>query len=93
MILSTILTTSNTSYCSIENKIVNDINKHILSLVPNEQKTYYSYDTIISSSGNINELNVLYPEEFLHTLNFNGILSHKLNLKIGIPIILLRNLN
>ena len=56
-----------------KNKIVDDINKHILSLVPNEQKTYYSYDTIIPSSGNIDELNILYPEEFLHTLNFNGV--------------------
>ena len=57
------------------------------------KKTYYSYVTIIPSSGNIDELSILYPEEFLHTLNFNDVPPHELNLKIGTPIMLLRNLN
>ena len=76
-----------------KNRTVDDINKYILSLVPNKQKTYYIYDTIIPSYENIDELNVLYPEEFLHTLNFNSVPPHELNLKVGIPIVLLRNLN
>ena len=76
-----------------KNKTADDINNYILSLVPGELKSYYSYDTIVSSSENIDELNLLYPKEFLHSLNFNGIPPHELNLKIGIPIMLLRNLN
>ena len=79
-----------------KNRTVDDINKHILSLIsliPREQKSYYRYDTVIPSYGNIDELNILYPQEILHTLNFNGIPPHKLNLKVGIPIILLQNLN
>ncbi len=35
----------------------------------------------------------LYPVEFLNTLQFNGITNHKLELKVGVPILLLRNLN
>jgi hypothetical protein len=35
----------------------------------------------------------LYPVEFLNTLQFNGIANHKLELKVGVPILLLRNLN
>jgi ATP-dependent DNA helicase PIF1 len=35
----------------------------------------------------------LYPMEFLNTLQFNGIANHKLELKVGLPILLLRNLN
>ena len=48
---------------------------------------------LFSSDENIDELNLLYPPEFLHTLNFNSIPPHELNLKIGTPIMLLRNLN
>ncbi len=35
----------------------------------------------------------LYPVEFLNTLQFNGITNHKLELKVGMPILLLHNLN
>ncbi len=35
----------------------------------------------------------LYPVEFLNTLQFSGIANHKLELKVGVPILLLRNLN
>jgi hypothetical protein len=35
----------------------------------------------------------LYPMEFLNVLQFNGIANHKLELKVGTPILLLHNLN
>jgi ATP-dependent DNA helicase PIF1 len=35
----------------------------------------------------------LYPVEFLNTLQFSGIANHKLKLKVGVLILLLRNLN
>jgi ATP-dependent DNA helicase PIF1 len=35
----------------------------------------------------------LYPVEFLNTLQFNGIANHKLELKVGMPILLLHNFN
>jgi ATP-dependent DNA helicase PIF1 len=35
----------------------------------------------------------LYPVEFLNTLRFSGITNHELQLKVGVPILLLRNLN
>ena len=75
------------------NKTVDNINNHILSLVPQQLKTYYSYDSILSSTDNIDDLNLLYPSEFLNTLNFKGMPPHELHLKIGTPIMLLRNLN
>nr|KAJ0192827.1 hypothetical protein LSAT_V11C800395960 [Lactuca sativa] len=42
---------------------------------------------------NFAKLEIMYPLEFLNTLRFSGIPNHKLNLKVGVPIILLRNLN
>jgi ATP-dependent DNA helicase PIF1 len=35
----------------------------------------------------------LYPVEFLNTLRFSGIANHELQLKVGVLILLLRNLN
>ncbi len=35
----------------------------------------------------------LYPVEFLDTLRFSGIANHELQLKVGVSILLLRNLN
>ena len=76
-----------------KNKTIDEINKYMLSLVPGEQRCYYNFDTIIPSSENIDKLHVLYPQEFLYTLNFNDVPPRELNLKVGTPIMLLRNLN
>ncbi len=35
----------------------------------------------------------LYPVEFLNILQFDGIANHKLEVKVSVPILLLRNLN
>ena len=70
-------------------KTIDGINKYILSLVSGELKSYYSYD----NEGTTDELNVLYPQEFLHTLNFNDVPPHELHLKVSILIMSLRNLN
>jgi len=35
----------------------------------------------------------LYPMQFLNTLQFSDIVNHKLELKVGMLILLLRNLN
>ena len=36
---------------------------------------------------------MLYPQELLHSLNFNSVPPYELNLKVGIPVMLLRNLS
>jgi ATP-dependent DNA helicase PIF1 len=75
------------------NGIVDDINSYILTLIPGEAKEYLSADSISKSFDTINDVDILYPIEYLNTLNANNFPQHKLILKVGVPIILLRNLN
>ncbi|XP_044582994.1 uncharacterized protein LOC123264012 [Cotesia glomerata] len=70
------------------NEQVNCINNFLLEKLPTEQVRYESVDKVLED-----EEAVHYPVEFLHTLNPPGIPPHVLQLKIGTPIMLLRNLN
>ncbi|XP_064073268.1 uncharacterized protein LOC135193663 [Vanessa tameamea] len=56
--------------------------------VPGEVKCYKSIDTVTNI-----EVTVHYPQEFLNSLNPAGLPPHELSLKVGRPIMLLRNLN
>lgn len=75
------------------NDEVDDINDQILEAQPGVAKVYYSADTkvAISDEGALDDC--LYTTEFLNSLQCSGLPSHCLKLKIGSPIMLLRNLN
>ncbi|CAG8448682.1 1020_t:CDS:1 [Cetraspora pellucida] len=75
---------------SSHNTDVNDINITILNSFPRNQKIYLSLDKIVFE--NNNNFNNLYPSEFLNSLKPAGMPPSSLTLKIGCPIILLRNL-
>ena len=75
------------------NDIVDQINERIISTFDCEDRIYLSADTVSKTSPNALDQDVLYPVEFLNCLKFPGIPNHALHLKVGIPIMLLRNLN
>ncbi len=70
------------------NKEVSLINVMVLSYLPGAQVNFHSAD-----SAEDMEVTNTYPSEFLNTLEVSGMPSHKLSLKIGAPVILLRNLD
>ena len=56
-------------------------------------KGFHSAGSYHKAYSNVANQDVLYPIKFLNTLRFPGLPNHKLTLKVGLPIMLLRNLN
>jgi ATP-dependent DNA helicase PIF1 len=57
-------------------------------MMPVAARSFYSIDKIMDE-----EEATSYPVEFLNSLNTSGLPQHKLTLKVGSPIMLLRNLD
>ncbi|XP_022031036.1 ATP-dependent DNA helicase PIF6-like [Helianthus annuus] len=72
---------------STKNESVDEINNQMIEIFQGEEKVYYSFDEAEDDQRNF------YPVEFLNSLNVSGLAPHKLRLKIGCPIILLRNID
>jgi ATP-dependent DNA helicase PIF1 len=75
------------------NEAADSINSHVVSLVPGEEREYLSCDKIARSPGTHGSYDLLYPIEFLNSLNGNNFPHHRLLLKKGVPIMMLRNLD
>ncbi|GBM37041.1 hypothetical protein AVEN_129973-1 [Araneus ventricosus] len=70
------------------NEIVAQINERNISQMEESITEYLSVDTIMG-----NEQVTSYPVEFLYSLELSGVPSHKLRLKIGVLVLLMRNLD
>jgi ATP-dependent DNA helicase PIF1 len=77
-----------TALLAATNKDVNAINFSILNGIPGEATTYTFIDTVMNQDEVFN-----FPTEFMNSLDLPGVPPHILSLKIGVPIILLRNIN
>ena len=75
------------------NDIAIAVNDHVLSLVPGEEREYLSCDTTGNSSDGARNIDVFYPVEVLNTIKVNNFPYHRLVLKKGVPIMLLRNIS
>lgn len=71
-----------------KNKDVDAINNHTVLSFPGGEKVYLSADKVAQDEHADN-----YPMELLNSLNPPGFAPHQLRLKLGIPVILLGNIN
>ncbi|KAF7807800.1 ATP-dependent DNA helicase PIF1-like [Senna tora] len=72
---------------------VEAINNFMLSLLPGEEVTYLSSDSICKSDTNVQSLEDVYTPDILNSIRCSGVPNHLLKLKVGAPIMLLRNLD
>ncbi|XP_072071420.1 ATP-dependent DNA helicase pfh1-like [Arachis hypogaea] len=73
--------------------IVEEVNNHLLAIIPGGEKLYLSSDSICMDEGNMKSQLDLYGPELLNSINCSGLPPHKLILKVGVPVMLLRNID
>ncbi|CAH9099530.1 unnamed protein product [Cuscuta europaea] len=58
-----------------------------------EEKTYFSSDSACSSTSYNELLQEIHSPEFLNGIKCSGVPSHELKLKVGVPVMLMRNID
>ena len=74
-------------------EVVEKVNDFVMSLLPGEEKIYFSSDSISQIDGNGEHDTDIYSTEYLNSIKLSGIPNHCLKLKIGVPVMLLRNID
>ncbi|XP_074271039.1 uncharacterized protein LOC141594959 [Silene latifolia] len=75
------------------NEIVAKVNDYVLSKMTGAMKEYLSSDSISKAEGYTSNQEELYSAEFLNFIRCVDLPNHKITLKIGNPIMLMRNLD
>ncbi|XP_074377599.1 uncharacterized protein LOC141719115 [Apium graveolens] len=73
--------------------MVDDINNSILGKIPGTLHTYLSQDSIDDAGDEDNDFISAFPVEYLNSLDMPCIPKHELNIKVGVVVMLMRNLN
>ncbi|XP_076926687.1 uncharacterized protein LOC143589961 [Bidens hawaiensis] len=76
------------------NEVVQEINERMLAIFPGEEVEYLSSDSLAECEDVSEDFDPhLYSPDLLNSLNMSGMPNHRLVLKVGVPIMLLRNIN
>ncbi|XP_076918202.1 uncharacterized protein LOC143578525 [Bidens hawaiensis] len=76
------------------NDVVQEINDRILAYFPGQEMEYLSSDSIDKVESVSEDFDpALYSPDFLNGIKMSGMPNHRLLLKVGVPIMLLRNIN
>ncbi|XP_058742646.1 ATP-dependent DNA helicase PIF1-like [Vicia villosa] len=72
---------------------VDVVNDFVMSLIPGNEKEYLSSDSSVISDENSSVQADWFTPEFLNDMKCSGMPNHRLRLKIGVPVMLLRNID
>ncbi|XP_031116687.1 uncharacterized protein LOC116020348 [Ipomoea triloba] len=73
--------------------VVNAVNDYMSSMHEAESRTYLSCDSVCKTDNGSGVLADVHTPEFLNGLKASGIPNHSLTLKVGSPVMLLRNID
>jgi ATP-dependent DNA helicase PIF1 len=65
----------------------------MFALIPGEEKVYLSCDSPSTKPSMMNMPDDIHTPEFLNSINASVIANHKIILKVGVPVMLMRNLD
>ncbi|XP_071719028.1 ATP-dependent DNA helicase PIF1-like [Rutidosis leptorrhynchoides] len=74
-------------------EVVNIINDRMMTRLEGEEMSYLSSDSICASQRDADFNNELYTTDFINSIEVGGLPKHNLRLKIGVPVMLLRNID
>ena len=74
-------------------QVVDEVNDYVMSTWPREEVCYLSFDSICKVDANASSNEDIYSPEFFNGVFASGLPNHKLILKVGVPVILLRNVD
>ncbi|XP_031108707.1 uncharacterized protein LOC116013198 [Ipomoea triloba] len=73
--------------------VVNQVNEYMSALHTSESRTYFSCDNVCKADADNGILGDVHTPEFLNGIRVSGLPNHTLTLKIGSPVMLMRNID
>ncbi|XP_019190593.1 PREDICTED: uncharacterized protein LOC109185050 [Ipomoea nil] len=73
--------------------VVNAVNDYMTELHNAERRSYYSSDAVCKADGDNGIFGDVHTPEFLNSIRISGLPNHTLTLKIGSPVMLMRNID
>ncbi|XP_071738753.1 uncharacterized protein [Rutidosis leptorrhynchoides] len=74
-------------------EVVDLINDRMMHCLEGEERSYLSSDSICASQRDTDFNSELYNTDFLNSIEVGGLPKHNLRLKVGVPVMLLRNVD
>lgn len=72
---------------------VAEVNDFMISQIPGTETEYLSCDTVCQSDEDSDIPSEWFTSEFLNEIKCSGLPNHKLKLKVGVPVMLMRNID
>ncbi|XP_019195884.1 PREDICTED: uncharacterized protein LOC109189728 [Ipomoea nil] len=73
--------------------VVNAVNDYMTELHNAESRSYFSSDAVCKADGDNGIFGDVHTPEFLNSIRVSGLPNHTLTLKIGSPVMLMRNID